>query len=278
MALRPNPLTKAIRRNILLSTDVVADHFSARSVLSAVAYGHCAGRSVVSQWFVLTMQRPVRAKHTITSSATNSCRRPLCCQAASAPTRLLTAAMAVQESKHHALELPRAGGHQVRATVHVELSAPAQGLPQRFTGAHATIWSKSARCSRFKFLSMHCLGSKGSTMKQKSLHCACLARCTPKEQKYLYRRSLQRALAAVMVTHMCLRQQSLIAWGWHVGFSCRQTCRHAGAHAGFFMQKHAPAALQHEPGPDSCWAACLRSRGTNMSPLPCTISNGTACC
>ena len=125
---------------------------------------------------------------------------------------------------------------------------------------------------------MHCLGSKGSTMKQKSLHCACLALCTPKEQKYLYTRSLQRALAAVMVTHMCLRQQSLIAWGWHDGLQLQADLQACWRARRVSMQEHAPAALHHEPGPDSCWAACLRSRGTSTSLLPCTISNGTACC
>ena len=105
--------------------------------------------SAAAQSFVLKMQLTCVFKATLTSAVTGSCCSLLCCQAASVPIRLLTAAMAVQEGKQHTFEVPRAGGHQVRAAVHVELGAPSHGLPQRLTGAHAQIRSNIPWRSRF---------------------------------------------------------------------------------------------------------------------------------
>ncbi len=68
------------------------------------------------------------------------CRRSRLPSAAAPP-----ATVAVHKGGQHALELARAGGHQVRAAVHVQLTAAAQRLPQREAAARAA----APQCIRF---------------------------------------------------------------------------------------------------------------------------------
>lgn len=121
---------------------------------------------------------------------------------------------------------------------------------------------------------------RGASAKQTCHFCyACLARLHAPKSKFPRSRDLHILKSAGSWYGYTDVTEAAEPDGGVLASAAGRLAGHAGAHAGFFMQvKHAGAALHHEPAPDCRWAARLRSRGTNMSLLPCTISNGTACC